>query len=181
MERGGDGQPVEPELPIEDGAGPVTGARDVAGLVIAVALFGLAALIFGDATSYPSRRSYAQFGPEIFPYMVATGVAILAAFTVRMALRGDFEARGALNLGSLLWVLAALVAQIVLLYAGAGFILASAALFGLSARGFGQRPLAGALAVGAAVAAILYALFRYGLGLSLPAGPVEAALDALLR
>jgi putative tricarboxylic transport membrane protein len=97
-----------------------------------------------------------------------------------MALRGSFEARERVHWAGLAWVLAAILAQIGLLYAGFGFILAAAALFGLAARGFGQRPLWGALAVGVVVSTVLYLLFRYGLGLALPAGPVERALASLI-
>jgi putative tricarboxylic transport membrane protein len=119
-------------------------------------------------------------GPQVFPYIVAAGTAVIAALTVVMALRGGFPERERVHWAGLAWVFAAILAQIVLLYAGFGFILASAALFGLAARGFGQRPLWGALAVGAVVSAVLYLLFRYGLGLALPAGPVERALASLI-
>ncbi len=177
---GADEAAGESRLPIEDEPERGSGRRDLAGLAIAFALFALAALIFGDATSYPERRSVAGMGPEVFPYLVSAGTVIMAVLTVVVALRGGFPVRERLNWGGLGWVLAAIVAQIALLYAGVGFILASAALFGLAARGFGQRPLWGTLAVGTVVSTVLYLLFRYGLGLALPAGPVERALAALI-
>lgn len=171
----------DPRPPVEDEAGPGTGLRDLAGLAIAAALFGLAALIVSDAVSYPVRRTYAQFGPAIFPYLVAAGVAVMAGLTALMAWRGGFPAREELHWPGFLWALAAIVAQIALLAFGAGFVVASAALFGLAARGFGQKPVWRNVLVGGVVSGLLYVLFRYGLGLSLPAGPLENALAAALR
>ena len=171
----------EPRLHGEDEAGPASGRRDLAGLAIAAALFVLAWVIMRDAAGYPIRRSYAQFGPEIVPYIVATGLAGLAALTAVFAWRGGFEARERLNVEGVVWVTAGIALQIAMIYGGAGFVAASAVLFGCAARGFGQRTLALNLAVGAALSGLLFLLFRYGLGLVLPAGPLERGFDLLLR
>lgn len=170
-----------PRLRGEDEAGAGSGRRDLAGLAIAIALFLLAFVIFRDAAGYPIRRSYAQFGPEIVPYIVATGVVIMALLTVVMALRGAFEARPSLHWPGLFWMLAAILLQIGLLYGGAGFILASTALFGCAATGFGQRALFRSFGIGLLLTFFLYLLFRYGLGLALPAGPLEGLIDTLFR
>jgi putative tricarboxylic transport membrane protein len=175
------GQHDEPRLRGEDEAGPPSNRRDLAGLLIAVALFGLAWLIFSDASGYPIRRSYARFGPEIVPYIVGAGIAVMAVLTVVMALRGRFEERMPLNLRGLAWLIFAIVAQIGLLYAGSGFILAATVLFGCAASAFGQRTVVLNFAIGAALSTLLYLLFRFGLGLALPAGPIESALTNLLR
>lgn len=170
-----------PRLRGEDESGPASNRRDLAGLLIAVALFGLAWLIFSDASGYPIRRSYARFGPEIVPYIVASGIAVLGVLTVVMAWRGGFEARERLNWPGLALLVAALGAQIGLLYAGSGFIPAATVLFGLAALAFGQRTVVLNFAIGAVLSGVLYLLFRYGLGLALPAGPVENAINLLLR
>ncbi len=172
---------VEPRLHFEDEAGAGTGKRDIAGLLIAIALFGLAAVIANDASGYVIRRSYARFGPEIVPYLVATGLAVMGALTVILAWRGKFELRDPLNLPGFVWLVAGLCAQIALLYGGVGFILGSAVLFALAARAFGQRTLLLNLGVGLVLATVLFMLFRYGLGLSLPAGPLERFIDLLFR
>lgn len=156
-------------------------ARDLGGLAIAVALFLFAALIAWDGSSYPVRRSYAQFGPEIFPYIVAAGLAIFGVATVFMALRKSFPEREPLNWPAIGWVISAVLAKIVLLYGGAGFIPAAGALFGFAARGLGRRPLWMTVLVGLCVATFLYLLFRHGLGLSLPGGPIERIIDGLFR
>ena len=170
-----------PRLRGEDESGAGSGRRDLAGLAIAVALFALAWVIVDDASGYPVRRTQAQFGPEIVPYIVAAGLAGIAALTVLMALRGGFEARPPVKWDGVLWVGGALVLQIVLLYGGAGFIPASAVLFGLAARGFGQRTLPLNQLIGAILSALLYVLFRHGLGLALPSGPLERFLDLAFR
>jgi putative tricarboxylic transport membrane protein len=171
----------EPRLHFEDEAGQGSGRRDVAVLVIAVALFALAAVIANDASGYVIRRSYARFGPEIVPYIVATGIAALGVITAIMGWRGRFEAREALNFGGMSWLLAGITAEIVMLYGGAGFIPGSGVLFACAARAFGQRTLALNLGIGLALSAALFVLFRHGLGLSLPDGPLERGIDLLLR
>ncbi len=155
--------------------------RDLAGLAIAVGLFALAILIWWDASGYPVRRSYAQFGPEIFPYLVAAGLAGFGFLTVRLAILGEFPERSELNWPPVAWIVGAVVAQITLLSVGAGFILASGSLFGLSARGMGRRPVWFTILVGVCISALLYILFRHGLGLSLRAGPLERLIDSPFR
>jgi putative tricarboxylic transport membrane protein len=170
-----------PRLRGEDESGEGSGRRDLAGLAIAVGLFALAWVIVNDAWDYPIRRSYAQFGPNIVPYIVAAGVAALAALTVVMAWRGAFEVRDPLNWEGVGWILLAIALQIAFLYGGAGFVLASTVLFGFAARAFGQKTLLLNLVIGAILSALLYLLFRYGLGLALPAGPLERVFDLVLR
>ncbi|WP_127144841.1 tripartite tricarboxylate transporter TctB family protein [Pelagibacterium montanilacus] len=156
-------------------------ATDLGGLAIAAGLFVLAALIAWDGSTYPIRRSYAQFGPEIFPYIVAAGLAIFGVATVIMGLRGGFPERENVNWPAVSWIVSAVVAKIVLLYSGAGFIIGAGALFGFAARGLGRKPLWLTVLVGVCVTTLLYVLFRHGLGLSLPAGPLERIIDLPFR
>lgn len=156
-------------------------ARDIGGLAIAAGLFMLAALIAWDGASYPVRRSYAQFGPEIFPYLVAAGLAIFGVATILMSLRNSFPPREPMNVPAVAWIVSAVLAKIVLLYAGAGFIPAAGTLFGFAARGLGRKPLWLTILVGLGVATLLYILFRHGLNLSLPNGPIERAINGLFR
>lgn len=154
---------------------------DLGGLLIAAALLIFAVMIAFDAASYPPRSNYGRFGPEIFPYIVAAGLGVFGVMTVLMALRGEFPEREPLNVGPVAWIIATLLAQAVLLYAGAGFIIASGVLFGGAARGFGRRPVWLTFAVGFAISVLLYILFRQGLNLSLPSGLVEPTVDRLFR
>ncbi|MFN3662527.1 tripartite tricarboxylate transporter TctB family protein [Yoonia sp.] len=171
----------ELRLPFDDDAGAGTGKRDAAGLAIAVGLFVLAAVIVNDASGYAIRRSYARFGPEIVPYVVASGIAVLAVITVFMAWRGQFEARDRMNWGGFTWLTGGIVVEIAMLYGGTGFIAGSTVLFAFAARAFGQATWLVNIAIGVVLSTALFLLFRYGLGLSLPNGPVERAIDLLLR
>jgi putative tricarboxylic transport membrane protein len=170
-----------PRLRFEDEIGRGSGKRDIAGLMIALGLFALAVVITNDASGYVIRRSYARFGPEIVPYLIAAGLAVLGALTVVMAWRGKFEARERLNIRGVLWLVGGIVAEIVMLYSGTGFIPGSAVLFACAAFAFGQTTIFLNLAVGGVMSTLLFLLFRYGLGLSLPSGPLERAIDLLLR
>ena len=175
--------PDEPEIRLygEDEAGQGSGRRDLAALGIAAGIFGLALLLYRDASTYPVRRSYAQFGPEIVPYIVASGLAVLAILTAISAWRGGFEARERLNVGGVAWLAGAIMAQIALIYSGSGFIIASTVLFACAARAFGQTTYLLNLAIGGAMSLLLFLLFRYGLGLALPNGPLERVIDQFLR
>lgn len=158
-----------------------TRVRDLGGLAIAASLFGFAALIAWDASGYPVRRSYAQFGPEIFPYIVAGGLFVFGVATVVMALRNSFPEREPMAWPPVLWIIGAVGAQVGIIYGGLGFIVATGALFGMTARGLGRKPLWFTVLVGIGVATFLYVMFRQGLGLSLPSGPVERVIDSLFR
>lgn len=164
----------------EEEAGPASGVRDLAGLAISAGLLVLAYVISNDAADYPIRQSYAQFGPEIVPYIVAAGIAVMALITGLIAWRGGFEARERLNGVGLFWVVVAICVQIAMLYGGAGFILASTALFALTALAFGQTTTLLNIVIGAVLAFVLYLVFRYGLGLSLPSGPIENVIGLVL-
>jgi putative tricarboxylic transport membrane protein len=134
-----------------------------------------------DATGYEIRRSYARCGPEIVPYLIAAGIAMLAVVTVFMAWRGKFEARERMNFAGISWLFGGILAQIAMIYGGAGFIIASAVLFACAARVFGQLTLLLNLAVGAVLSTLLFLLFFYGLGMALPSGQLERMIDLLLR
>ena len=54
-----------------------------------------------------------------------------------------------------------------------GFAISGAILFGMTARGFGQRPLWKALVVGLVLSLAIYGVFDRLLRLNLPGGPLE--------
>jgi putative tricarboxylic transport membrane protein len=155
--------------------------KDAGGLAIALVMLVFAAMIAWDASSYPSRAGYGNFGPAIFPYIVGAGIAVLALLTGVLAFKGWFPEREEMNFAPFLWVAGAVVAEIAVLGSGFGFIPASGLLFGFAARGMGKRPLWLTVLVGVGISLLLYILFRHGLGLSLPAGPIERVVDGILR
>lgn len=145
---------------------------DRAGLVIAAGLIAIAAVIFFQMRSMPVTAAYARVGPTTFPYVIAAALAALGVGTAISALRGGFPPREADHIGPILWIVAGLVAQMLLLKT-AGFAVATGALFALTARAFGRGPIWLSLPIGIAFALVVWVIFALGLGLSLPAGPLE--------
>lgn len=147
---------------------------DPAVLVIAAVLLALAGAVAWDAASLGGGGSYASVGPKDFPYMLAGALAALAVWTAFEAVAGDFPVREADRIAPMAWVVAGLVAQIVLLDL-LGFSIATAAMFALVARGFGDRRPWVTFPAAIVVCLLLYLVFHLGLELSLPAGPLEQA------
>ncbi|MBD3764285.1 MAG: tripartite tricarboxylate transporter TctB family protein [Rhodobacterales bacterium] len=154
-------------LPIEPQRRP-----DGAAFVIAALLAALGALLVVEGISLPDRGGYSGVGPGKVPLAVGLCLLGLAGWTVLAGLRGETEVPPRQAARPVLWVLGGLVAQLALLHTG-GFTLASGALFGCVAHGFGARRLPVALGVGLVLAGAVYAVFDGLLRLTLPAGPVE--------
>ncbi len=145
---------------------------DRAGLVIAAILAALAVLIFWQTRQMPVAAQYARVGPTTFPYVISGGLLALAIGTLVSALRGKLPPRERDNPAPMLWIVAGLLAQMLLLKT-AGFSIATGALFALTARGFGRGPLWLTLPIGVAFALVIWVIFARGLSLSLPAGFLE--------
>lgn len=145
-------------------------------LGIAVVLLLLAGIIAWDASQLGAGATYASVGPKDFPYMIAGGLALLAIWTAFEGYAGAFPAREPDRVMPMVWVVGGLVAQIVLL-GPLGFSIATGVMFGLVARGFGDRRIWITIPVGIVVCLALYLLFHFALELSLPAGPLETAVE----
>jgi putative tricarboxylic transport membrane protein len=146
-------------------------------LALAAVVFGI--LIVWQATLIRLTPAYSKVGPRVIPYIVGAGLVVVGIWLAYEALTGrasagtaesedadptlptDWRTVGLLGL--------ALLAYLVLIER-AGFIIASATLFVTAAFAMGSRRLARDIAIGIAMAAILYLVFNRGLGLSLPAG-----------
>jgi putative tricarboxylic transport membrane protein len=145
---------------------------DGAALAIALLLAAIAAVIFWQTLHMPVAATYSQVGPTTFPYIIAAGLALLAAATAVSAWRGRLPEREPERAAPMLWIIAGLAGQMLLLKT-AGFAIATGVLFALTARGFGRGPLWLTLPLGIVFALALWVLFARGLQLSLPAGPLE--------
>ena len=143
-----------------------------AAFVIAAGLAGMAALLLVDAAGLKQDGGYAGVGPADVPRLIAYGLLVLAVLTVVSGLRGDLPRPPRQAPAPLLWILGGLGLQLVLLHL-VGFVISGALLFGMTARGFGQRPLWKAVAVGLVLALVIYGVFDRLLQLNLPAGPIE--------
>jgi putative tricarboxylic transport membrane protein len=145
---------------------------DVAALLLGLALLALAALVAWDASRLGGGATYAQVGPKSFPYVIAAGLALLAVWTLVAAWLGDLPSREPDEVAPILWIVGGLLAQMLLLGV-AGFSIATGVMFGLVARGFGERRLWLTIPAGILVSLALFFVFGRGLQLTLPGGPLE--------
>lgn len=143
-----------------------------AAFVVAAGLAGLAALLLIDAAGLKQDGGYAGVGPADVPRLIAYGLLGLAVLTVVAGLRDDMPRPPSQAPAPVLWIMGGLVGQLALLHV-AGFVISGALLFGLTARGFGQKPLWRNVAVGLVLALAIYGVFDRLLKLNLPGGPLE--------
>jgi putative tricarboxylic transport membrane protein len=145
---------------------------DVAGLVIAAALLGIAGVIWWDMTALQLSSVYGP-GPKAMLIVVATGLVLLAIGNAISAWRGDFPERERADFRAILLILGGFAVLIAMIRFGAGFIPATAVLFATTSAAFGRRAFLVDLAIGFATGLIAYLLFSKLLALSLPMGPIE--------
>ncbi len=145
---------------------------DPAGVVIALALAGLAAVLVWDASQLQSNNPYGM-GPHVMPVVIAVGLGILAIGNLVEALRGHLPARESADPRAVWLILGGLGLLIAIIGLGGGFILATTALFVTTATAFGRRAILTDLAIGFVLATLIYLAFSRLLTLSLPAGPLE--------
>ena len=143
-----------------------------AAFVIAAGLAGMAALLLVDAAGLKQDGGYAGVGPADVPRIIAYGLLVLAVLTVVAGLKRDLPRPPRQAAAPVLWILGGLGLQLVLLHV-VGFVVSGALLFGMTARGFGQRPLWKAVTVGLGLSLVIYGVFDQLLKLNLPAGPLE--------
>ncbi|MBD9525877.1 MULTISPECIES: tripartite tricarboxylate transporter TctB family protein [Paracoccus] len=146
--------------------------RDTAALVIAAGLAVVAGVMLWDSARLADLGGYSGVGPASVPRVVAYGLLGLSVWTVFAALKGDFPERPEQNVPPVLWIIAGLAAQLLLLHV-AGFSIATGILFAFTARAFGKRNLAMTIPLGIVFAFAVWAVFSQLLMLHLPAGPLE--------
>ena len=146
--------------------------RLTAALVIAASLAALAAVMLWDSSRLADMGGYSGVGPATVPRVVAVCLLGLAVWTVIAGLRGDIPEAPAQNIPPVLFVVAGLAAQMLLLKV-AGFSLATGVLFALTAFAFGKRNLTLTLPLGIVLAFAVWVVFSQLLMLHLPAGPLE--------
>ncbi|WP_224701189.1 tripartite tricarboxylate transporter TctB family protein [Devosia aquimaris] len=148
---------------------------DGAALVIALILAVIAGVIIWQTSQMRLPPVQQRVGPTVFPYVIAAGLLALSLGTLVQALRGSFPPREKGDMGPMLWIVAGLLAQIMLL-STAGFAIATGLLFAFTAKGFGRGPLWQTIPIGIVFALLVWFIFARGLQLSLPAGPLERLL-----
>lgn len=151
---------------------PASRRVDSAGIVIAVALAAIAAVLVWDASQLQSNNPYGM-GPHVMPVVIAVGLGILAIGNLVEALRGNLPARESADPKAVWLILGGLAMLIGIIGLGGGFILATTALFVTTATAFGRRAILTDLAIGFVLTTLIYVAFSRLLTLSLPAGPLE--------
>ena len=116
-------------------------------MVIAGVLLLIALVIFWDTSALQLATTYGV-GPKAMPYVIATGMAVLAAGNFWLAWRGDFPARESFDPKAIILILGGLAALIAIIGLGGGFIPATAILFAATATAFGRRAIHIDLAIG---------------------------------
>jgi putative tricarboxylic transport membrane protein len=145
---------------------------DKRALVVGLALFVFAALVWRDAAAQTLSATYG-IGPAAMPYVVAVALATLGLGHIVVAFRDGLPVPEHADGVAIGWIALGLVALLLCIAFGAGFILATAILFAATARAFGRRALLVDAAIGFGLGVAIHLLFSKLLTLSLPAGPLE--------
>ena len=148
---------------------------DTAGMVIAAVLLLIALVIFWDTSAMQSTTTYGV-GPTAMPYVIATGMALLALGNFWLAWRGDFPERESFDPKAIILILGGLAALIAIIGLGGGFILATSALFVTTSAAFGRRAILADSVIALVMSTLIYLAFDRLLTLSLPTGPLERLL-----
>ena len=149
-----------------------THRRDMAAMLIAAGLAVVGGVLLWDSARLADLGGYAGIGPASVPRVVGAALIGLAIWTAVEAIRGDFPERPEQNPVPVLWIIAGLALQLMLLHV-AGFSIATGILFAFTARAFGKRNLAMTIPIGIVVSFVVWTVFSQLLMLHLPAGPLE--------
>lgn len=155
-------------------------------LLAGLFVFGLGLVGLWQAAAIPVSPLYAQVGPKLVPYGVASAMTLLGGLLVGAALRGGWSAQiaevaeaGPPHLRALGLMGAGLVANLVLI-GPAGFSIAASAQFVLVAAAFGSRSMARDMLLALPLTLMVWFLFVQGLGVNIGAGLLEGlVLQAL--
>jgi putative tricarboxylic transport membrane protein len=148
---------------------------DTAGVVIALVLAALAAVLVWDSRQLQSTTMYGM-GPEVMPVVIAVGLGLLAIGNLIDALRGNLPPRESADPKAVLLILGGLALLIAIIGLGGGFILATSALFVTTSAAFGRRAILTDTAIALVMSTLIYLAFDRLLTLSLPSGPLERLL-----
>lgn len=151
-----------------------------AGLAIGLGLIAIASVIGFETMQMQVAPSYARVGPQIFPYIIAIGMAITGAHIAWKSYRGEDEAAEIEDAGPTEWKSVALIAAGLIAHMNLlkplGFVPAGVILFWSVAFAFGSRRYGRDVLVGLLLVLFAYAGFTYGLGLQLPQGLLKGWL-----
>ena len=151
--------------------------------IIGAGVLVLAIVMFWQAMSIPVSPLYATVGPTVVPLMRAAALGLLGVLLLIDAWQGGWqteeEKSATPDRAALLWILAGLVLNVVLI-GPAGFTIASTILFVCVARGFGSKAIVRDALIGAAFALIAYFGFATTLGINIGSGLLETTIERLI-
>ena len=149
-----------------------------AGLAIGLGLIAIASVMGFDTMQMQVPTSFARVGPQIFPYIIAIGLAITGAHIAWKSYRGGDEVIDEVeptDWKSVGIIVVGLIAHMNLLkplgFVPAGLILFMSVAFAFDSRRYGRDAIVGFLLV-----LFAYLGFTYGLGLQLPPGILKGLL-----
>jgi putative tricarboxylic transport membrane protein len=145
-------------------------------VAVAAGVVAIGGLILGGSFFLPTGGGYAQVGPGVVPRVVGILLLVAGGFLLREAFTGGFrgvdeeaELHLPMNWVYFAWASGGIIAY-GLIVEHLGFIVASTILFVMVARSFESTRWGLNVVVGAVLAAAIFAIFNYGLGLMLPLG-----------
>ncbi|MEO5692450.1 MAG: tripartite tricarboxylate transporter TctB family protein [Usitatibacter sp.] len=151
-------------------------------VAVAAGVTAIGVLILGGSFFLPTGGGYAQVGPGVVPRAVGIVLLLLGVFLFREVFTGGFrgvdeEAELGLPMDwkAFAWLSGGIIAY-GLLIEHLGFIFASTILFVMVARGFNSRRWLLNAVTGLILASAVFAMFNYGLNLTLPAGVLKGVL-----
>ncbi len=146
-------------------------------LLVSLGLLALGGYILFRAQDIEAIRGYEQLGPRLVPDLVGAGFLVLGGVLGWQVLSGGWRpVPEAEHAAPDWWAFGYIGAGLVLhmaLIAWIGFVLTSALLVVLVARGFGSRRWLRDLAIGLALGAAAFYFTTLVLRLHLPASPLE--------
>jgi putative tricarboxylic transport membrane protein len=157
---------------------PLSSRRTALGgeALLSLGMVVLGAWVVWQGSMVNAAAGHSGVGPGLFPKLIGSGLSIIGLVLGWQALSGgwrampddetahqaaDWRAFGLISLAVLLHM--ALVGW-------AGFIIASALLYALIARGFGSARPVRDIVLAIVISVLVFFLFTRGLGLNLPAG-----------
>ena len=149
-------------------------------LAIGLGLIALASVIGFETMQMQVPPSYARVGPQIFPYIIAIGMAITGAHIAWKSYHGGDELAEESEAGPTDWKSVAIIAAGLIAHMNLlkplGFVPAGLILFWSVAFAFGSRRYGRDVLVGLFLVLFSYVGFTHGLGLQLPQGLLKGLL-----
>jgi putative tricarboxylic transport membrane protein len=146
-----------------------SGIRNLPELLLGLGIIVIGVVIAFQAAGMKAGPAYAKVGPAVIPWLVAalmTACGALISWGARTSTNEDAETS---ELSGPAAIVAGLFLQVVL-FERAGFVATASLLFFTTAYGFGSRRYLRDITAAIMLACIAYVVFRFGLGLKLPAG-----------